>query len=280
MTTSIQLQQAADLIAQADALVFSAGAGMGVDSGLPDFRGADGLWKTFSTHANRQIGITELASPQTFVEDPALAWWFYGSRLCAYRKTRPHAGFEMLKRWGESKHFGAWVYTSNVDGHFQKAGFRETQVEECHGSIHHLQCLKPCVPDIWPAEPFVPVFDDISGQLKSPLPRCPCCGSLARPNIMMFNDYGFVDDRTVAQRIRRLDWLERVKFAGAKLLVIELGAGKVIPTVRHFSAQLVQNFDASLIRINPDDAQVWRGRDVGIAMSALNALSIIDVLCA
>jgi len=279
MTTPTQIQQAADLIAQADALVFSAGAGMGVDSGLPDFRGTNGFWKTFPTHANKQMGITELATPQTFAQDPALAWWFYGGRLLSYRRTQPHAGFEILKRWGESKHLGSWVFTSNVDGQFQKAGFHDAQIEECHGSIHHLQCMKPCVPDIWSADEFVPAFDEVSGKLIGPLPLCPHCGALARPNILMFSDYDFVDDRTQAQRKRRLEWLERVKFTGAKLVVIELGAGTVIPTVRHFSDQLTRNYGASIIRINPDDAQVWRGRHVGLAMPALNALLCIDDLC-
>lgn len=279
MNTTTNLQQAADLVAEADALVISAGAGMGVDSGLPDFRGTNGFWKTFSTHADKQMGITELASPQTFAEDPALAWWFYGRRLLSYRRTQPHTGFEILKRWGQSKHFGAWVFTSNVDGHFQKAGFHDAQIEECHGSIHYLQCMKPCVPDIWSVGEYIPEFNDASGQLIGPLPLCPHCGGLARPNILMFSDYDFVDDRTEAQRKRRLDWLERVKFAGAKLVVIELGAGTVVPTVRHFSEQLTRNYGASIIRINPDDAQVWRGRHVGLAMPAMNALSQIDALC-
>jgi NAD-dependent SIR2 family protein deacetylase len=279
MTLHNQLQQAANLIAQADALVFSAGAGMGVDSGLPDFRGTNGFWKTFSVTTNKKMGITELASPQTFAEDPALAWWFYGRRLLSYRQTQPHAGFEILKRWGTSKHFGVWVFTSNVDGHFQKAGFQDARIEECHGSIHHLQCMKPCMPDIWPADEFVPEFDEVSGKLIGSLPLCPHCGGLARPNILMFSDYDFVDDRTQAQRKRRLAWLERVAFTGAKLVVIELGAGTVVPTVRHFSDQLTRNYGASIIRINPDDAQVWRGRHVGLAMPALNALSRINELC-
>ena len=135
----MSLQRAADLIAQADALVIAAGAGMGVDSGLPDFRGDHGLWKQFPLVNGQNLDIMELASPQTFETDPELAWGFYGNRLAMYRQTRPHVGFEILKRWSEQKRLGAWVFTSNVDGQFQKAGFDATRVEECHGSLHDLQ---------------------------------------------------------------------------------------------------------------------------------------------
>jgi hypothetical protein len=96
----------------------------------------------------------------------------------------------------------------------------------------------------------------------------------------MFNDYGFLDDRTDAQRWHRREWLDRAKLAGAKLVVIELGAGTVVPTVRHFSGQLARGYGASIIRINPDDARVPHGPHVGIAMSALEALKCIDALCA
>jgi hypothetical protein len=84
---------AARAIAAADALLITAGAGMGVDSGLPDFRGDDGFWNAYP--ANRQLGLSSinLANPRWFDDDPHLAWGFYGHRLNLYRSTRPHAGF-------------------------------------------------------------------------------------------------------------------------------------------------------------------------------------------
>jgi len=73
--------QAAELIVAADALVIAAGAGLGVDSGLPDFRGNEGFWKAYPALAKAQLNFTEVASPRTFHQDPALAWGFYGHRL-------------------------------------------------------------------------------------------------------------------------------------------------------------------------------------------------------
>ena len=83
MIESNAVQRAAELIANTDALVIGAGAGMGVDSGLPDFRGANGLWTSRRTVRDRPMDIMDLASPQTFETDPALAWGFYGERLLA-----------------------------------------------------------------------------------------------------------------------------------------------------------------------------------------------------
>jgi NAD-dependent SIR2 family protein deacetylase len=114
---------AAEVIADADALLVAAGAGMGVDSGLPDFRGPEGFWRAYLTLGRRGLQFYEVASPRTFDTDPALAWGFYGHRLSLYRRTVPHAGFGILRGWGERMLYGCGVFTSNVDGQFQRAGF-------------------------------------------------------------------------------------------------------------------------------------------------------------
>lgn len=127
------------------------GAGMGVDSGLPDFRGTEGFWKSYPAFGREQVDVHAIASPVAFRDRPQRAWGFYGHRLEFYRQTQPHAGFEMLKRWGKKMSQGYAVFTSNVDGQFQKAGCNPGVIHECHGSIHHLQCLNACIPAIWPA---------------------------------------------------------------------------------------------------------------------------------
>src|SRR5262245_19934537 len=138
------LDHAAQLVEQADALVIAAGAGMGVDSGLPDFRGDTGFWKAYPALGRQGLGFIDVASPRTFETDPPLAWGFYGHRLALYRETMPHEGFAILRDWAEQLPQGAFVYTSNVDGQFQKAGFAHERVHECHGSIHWLQCATAC----------------------------------------------------------------------------------------------------------------------------------------
>ena len=94
----------------------------------------------------------EISNPVWFRTDPEQAWGFFGHRLNLYRTTAPHAGFEILRRWGQRCPKGYFVFTSNVDGHFQRAGFAPERVLECHGSIHYLQCTRPCSEAIWSAE--------------------------------------------------------------------------------------------------------------------------------
>src|SRR5947199_8499612 len=93
------LQRPADSIRAADALLIGAGAGIGVDSGLPDFRGTEGFWQAYPPYARLGLGFAALASPRWFRDDPPLAWGFYGHRLGLYRRTRPHPGFALLRRW-------------------------------------------------------------------------------------------------------------------------------------------------------------------------------------
>lgn len=192
-----ELERAATLIADADALLICAGAGMGVDSGLPDFRGSEGFWQAYPPYARLGLNFAELADPRHFADDPELAWGFYGHRLHLYRRTVPHEGFRLLREWGEARPGGVHVFTSNVDGQFQKAGFG--QVAEVHGSIHHLQCLARCGDDIWPADDVEVDVDEDTMRARPPLPSCLRCGGPARPNILMFGDLDWLPERTERQ---------------------------------------------------------------------------------
>ena len=266
------INAAAALIADADALLIGAGAGMGVDSGLPDFRGAEGFWRAYPALGRRGLKFYEVANPQTFDAEPALAWGFYGHRLALYRRTKPHAGFAILRRWGEQKFQGYGVFTSNVDGHFQRAGFDGARVAECHGSIHHLQCSKPCSEATWPADDFHPETDNAACKLRNAPPTCPWCGATARPNILMFGDGGWSEWRASEQESRLRRWLD----AAGRLVVVEIGAGTAIPSVRHFSHAALIDHDAVLVRINPREPEVPRSRDISIMGPALGALRAID----
>src|SRR5437660_6530807 len=90
------VQRAAEALASAEALLIGAGAGMGVDSGLPDFRGDGGFWKAYPAYEKLGLNFIAMANPSWFARDPTMAWGFYGHRLNLYRGTRPHAGFAIL----------------------------------------------------------------------------------------------------------------------------------------------------------------------------------------
>ena len=104
-------------------MVIGAGAGMGVDCGLPDFRGSQRPWKAYPPYAKLGLGFLDLADPRWFRDDPALACGFYGHRLNLYHETVPLPGFDLLRDWAGRMPGGVFVYTSNVDGQFQEAGF-------------------------------------------------------------------------------------------------------------------------------------------------------------
>ncbi|MBC8737012.1 hypothetical protein F6X40_09345 [Paraburkholderia sp. UCT31] len=262
------LAKAVEHLRAADGLVITAGAGMGVDSGLPDFRGTEGFWRAYPALKGSGITFEDIASPAAFAERPTQAWGFYGHRLKLYRNTTPHEGFQILRRWAARFDKGAFVFTSNVDGHFQKAGFEESRVVECHGSINYLQCSRSCQ-TVWAAEPFTPEVDEVACELLSEMPRCPRCGSMSRPNILMFGDYKWYAGRTEEQMDRLDTWLQTVK----RPVVVELGAGKAIPTVRGFGSRL----KAPLIRINARESAVGRPEDVGLEGPALDSLRVLDL---
>ena len=274
MNTTKKLQKAKYLLQEADALFITAGAGMGVDSGLPDFRGSEGFWQAYPKARELGLRFEEMANPEWFESDPHLAWAFYGHRLHLYRDTVPHEGFKELLKLSNSKKYQSFIFTSNVDGQFQKAGFLESQTMECHGSIHYLQCINDCQKKIWNAkDTYIEITDRF--RAEDPLPRCPDCGAIARPNILMFGDFGWNYSRTDTQRDRLVRWIDGIKEEGAKLAIVEMGAGTAIPTVRNASEQIAKRFGVPLIRINPRESE---GAEISIALGAAEALdSIIEV---
>lgn len=259
-----RFSRCARLVMQADGLLVTAGAGLGVDSGLPDFRGRQGLWRAYPGLGAAHMDFHDIASPQAFRDDPRLAWGFYGHRLGLYRDTVPGPVFAMLQRIARRLPEGAFAFTSNVDGQFQRAGFDPARVVECHGSIHHLQCLAVCRDDIWSADRFTPLVDAASCKLLNALPICRHCGGLARPNILMFGDGEWLERRTAEQAQRFYRWRRSVD----RLLVIEIGAGTAIPTVRY----LGESQGAPMIRINPREAAT-SSDNVSLPMTGRDALS-------
>lgn len=262
-------QAAAEAIRRCDALFIGAGAGMGVDSGLPDFRGPEGFWKAYPPFRGRLF--SEMSTPHWFQTDPQVAWGFFGHRLKLYRDAVPHAGFEILRKWSNEKPGGAFVFTSNVDGQFQKSQFRDDQIVECHGSIHHLQCSRKCTDEIWSAAGLQVAVDPESFRAQSAHPHCDRCGQIARPNILMFNDSSWIPDRTEQQWAEWQRWFRRHQ--SAELVTIELGAGHAVPTVR----MTCESNPGSLIRINPRDCDV-PSNGISLPVGAMDALVRLDEL--
>jgi NAD-dependent SIR2 family protein deacetylase len=268
------IEIAAKEIFDAEALIITAGAGIGVDSGLPDFRGNEGFWKAYPPIAKLGYSFSDMANPYWFEKNPKLAWAFYGHRLNLYRNTIPHSGFMQLLEIGNSKPYKYFVYTSNVDGQFQKAGFESNRIEECHGSIHHSQCTKPCSNYIWDSKDTIIGINEQNFEAIQPLPTCPKCGEIARPNILMFGDSYWLQGRTSEQSEKMHSWINELKTNKIKTVIIELGAGKAIATVRYKSEYLSNQLKAKLIRINPRDFEV-SGSNISIPLGSKEGVGLI-----
>lgn len=260
---------AAAAIRASRVLVITAGAGMGVDSGLPDFRGDQGFWNAYPMYERLGLSFVDAANPAHFEADPAFGWGFYGHRLGLYRATEPHAGFAILGRWIERFDLAWFVVTSNVDGQFQKAGFDAERIVEVHGSIHHLQCTTPCGGDIWPNDETIEV--DEATMRAASVPVCRRCGAVARPNILMFGDYAWIASRTQRQRDRFEAFI--TQHEGEPLVVVEMGAGQSVPTIRMTSESLGRR--GRVIRMNPREPKI-RGEHLSIPTGALEGLTGID----
>jgi len=205
-----KIEKAKSIIQESDAVLITTGAGMGVDSGLPDFRGNEGFWKEYPVIKELGISFSKMANPTWFATNPPLAWAFYGHRLNLYRETVPHDGFKLLLDLVAQKNENYFVVTSNVDGQFQKAGYDEEKIWELHGSINHFQCTENCKKEIYKA-PREHIEIDMQKFEAVAIPLCPYCGNIARPNILMFNDWGWNTKRSDKQEAAYRTWLSRTK---------------------------------------------------------------------
>lgn len=127
---------------------------MGVDSGMPDYRGSNGFWNSFPPYTNKFTFI-ECANPRFMHTHPELFWGFYGTRLNLYRNTTPHYGHDILQKIAKQKK-DYFVVTSNVDGHMLK--FFKDKVYEVHGSIHVNQCS--VCSELRDNSDFIPLIDN------------------------------------------------------------------------------------------------------------------------
>lgn len=266
--------KAAEIISKAETFVITAGAGMGVDSGLPDFRGDQGFWQAYPPYARLGLSFVECANPEHFQRDPAFGWGFYGHRTNLYRSTPPHDGFRLIQKWIKRNRADYFVVTSNVDGQFQKAGYDDDRIVEVHGSIHWLQCHTPCCATIWFNDETIPV--DEQSMRAGRIPRCPACGEVSRPNILMFGDRSWLPERTRIQEHCFDNFLARN--AERLIAVIEMGAGCAIPTIRATSERIGWSLaKATVIRINPREAEI-KAPHISMPCGALEGLRKIDAL--
>lgn len=164
------LARLADALRGAARLTVITGAGVSAASGVPTFRGADGLWK--------KVRAETLATPEAFEHDPRLVWEWYDWRRGVIRNCAPNAAHDVLARWARDRP-GTTLVTQNVDGLHERAG--ADRLIRLHGSIWHVRCWAPC-----PGGRREWLEDTV--PLATLPPRCPHCGGLVRPAVVWFGE--------------------------------------------------------------------------------------------
>ena len=196
------------------------GAGISTESGIPDFRSAQGIWA--------QYDPLEVAHIDAFLADPATVWDFYGLRLDVVGDAEPNDGHRALAELEERGWLGA-VITQNVDGLHERAGTRN--LVEVHGSLELARCLL-CGATV--------TREELTELL--PLPKCPECGEILKPGVVMFGEY--LPEEALA-KARRLAGESRLLLAVGSTLEVWPVAGLPEETLANGGALAIVNRGAT-----------------------------------
>lgn len=219
------------------------GAGVSAASGVPTFRGPDGLW--------RQHRPEDLATPDAFARDPQLVWDFYAWRRERIRACQPNRAHAVLAAWTR-RHPACRLITQNVDDLHLRAGSRD--LVRLHGSVWELACWNGCRRDTWHDEGEWPAGG---------LPRCPRCAGLARPAVIWFGE-----------RLRSAD-IDAALDACACDVFLAVGTSAVVYPAAAFLHE-ARARGAFTVEVNPEATPSTSLVDLAIAAPAEDALPAID----
>lgn len=194
MVKEDRIQRAATILRESRDVVVLTGAGISAESGVPTFRGADGLWKNYSAQ--------ELATPEAFQRDPQLVWEWYDWRRSRIARARPNPGHLALTQLEKATHRFTLV-TQNVDGLHDLAGNRE--ILEVHGNIWKLRCTECGLERV---DRTVPL---------DPLPPLCECRAMMRPGVVWFGES--LPEDTIALAFQRANQCDAVLVAGTSAVV-------------------------------------------------------------
>lgn len=191
------IQRAVSASSKAKGVAVLTGAGLSADSGLPTFRGPDGIWE--------RVSAEEVATLDAIKRDHRRVWEFHLDMRRSVLGARPNAGHEAIAML-ESMYKDVWVITQNIDNLHQEAG--STCVVELHGNIFQQRCMD-----------CTRVYTDRSTHYPELPPRCPSCGGELRLNVVFFGEQ--LPQHALS---RAFEWVER-----CDLLLVVGTSGVVMP---------------------------------------------------
>lgn len=223
------------------------GAGISAASGVPTFRGNDGLWEEFDPE--------ELASPQGFRKDPERVWTWYDRRRVEIDKVEPNRGHEVLGQW--SRRYEKFsLITQNVDDLHERAGTEN--VIHMHGDIWRVSCWENCADSAGSWVNRETPLEDIP-------PRCPECGGLLRPEVVWFGEQLDPEVLEASRRAIQCD------------LFFTIGTSAEVHPAAGFIDRAARQ-GAHTVEINPDSTAASRTVDTVIQEPAEEALDELENL--
>lgn len=229
------LESIKDKIKDSKKIVFVTGAGISQESGIPTFRGKDGLWKNYD--------VMQLATIDAFYDHPRLVWEWYNERRRNIFSSEPNLGHKVIAEL--EKFVKVVVLTQNIDGLHQRAGSKE--VLELHGSIVTIKCIN-C---------------DFKGQILTEFTDIPplCkCGNILRPNVVWFGE-------PLPQDV----WQQAIIHASECDLMIVVGTSLVVSPANTLPIYAKEN-NATIIEINPENTMMSSYMDFSIKSTSVKAL--------
>jgi len=208
-------------------IVFVTGAGISQESGIPTFRGKDGLWRNYDA--------MKLATIEEFYQNPKLVWEWYNERRHNILNSQPNLGHKAIAEL--EKFVEVIVLTQNIDGLHQKAG--SSKVLELHGSIIKIKCS---------------VCDFKSDNFFdfSTIPPLCKCGNILRPDVVWFGE-----------ELPQLVWKNALFHASSCDVMFIVGTSLVVSPANLLPVYAKQN-NSILVEINPDKTIMTEDMDLSI----------------
>ncbi|MBV8637186.1 MAG: NAD-dependent deacylase [Candidatus Eremiobacteraeota bacterium] len=215
------------------------GSGISAESGLPTFRGVNGLWRTHR--------VEELASPEGFARNPKLVWTWYNERNAAHRQAKPNAGHYALAEL-EKRVPAFTLATQNVDSLHLRAGTKN--LLELHGSLRVARCTK-CDARRSLDATGLPV-EEIEHE----------CGGLMRPDIVWFGE-----------ALPETAWRQAAAAASQADVVLVVGTSAVVYPAAALATHYARN--AYVAEINPEETPISDGVDCSLRGTAGETLTTL-----
>jgi len=228
-------ESVAEKLKIAKKIVFVTGAGISQESGIPTFRGKDGLWRKYDP--------MKLATIDAFYDDPKLVWEWYEDRrknILAAKPNLGHVAIADLEKYKDVR-----VLTQNIDGLHQRAG--SSKVYELHGSIIKIKCT------------VCDFKKEITTSFSKVPPMCKC-GNMLRPDVVWFGE-------SLPQDV----WTEAIIQARSCDVMVIAGTSLAVSPANTLPLYAKQN-NAVLIEVNPEVTQVSNAIDLSIRNTSANSL--------